>query len=140
MTMRHVTSWPSEAARTCVAVQIPTFMNATMSSLPQPGRTTNSGLPCSLLRSGGHCSCIGIMFGDPSIPLFQMYMRDVTLSVGLCGVRPHMPRVLELIREGRCDPMIVTPTTFAWEDAPDALLSPIAKAVLVRPRITTSLN
>jgi alcohol dehydrogenase len=92
------------------------------------------------LRSGGHCSCIGIMFDDPSIPLFQMYMRDVTLSVGLCGVRPHMPRVLELIKEGRCDPMIVTPTTFAWEDAPDALVSATAKTVLVRPRITTSPN
>ena len=69
-----------------------------------------------------------------------MYMRDVTLSVGLCNVRPHMPRVLDLIKEGRCDPMVVTPTTFRWEDAPEALVAPIAKAVLVRPRITSSLN
>lgn len=92
------------------------------------------------LRCGGHCSCIGIMFDDPPVPLFQMYMRDVTLSVGLCNVRPHMPRVLDLIKEGRCDPMVVTPTTFGWEDAPEALVAPIAKAVLVRPRITSSLN
>jgi threonine dehydrogenase-like Zn-dependent dehydrogenase len=67
-----------------------------------------------------------------------MYMRDITLSVGLCGVRPHMPRVLDLIQQRRCDPMIVTPTVVSWEDAPDALVAPIAKAVLVRPRITTS--
>ncbi len=92
------------------------------------------------LRSGGHCSCIGIMFDDPAIPLFQMYMRDVTLSVGLCSVRPHMPRVLELIQQGLCDPMIVTPDTFEWEDAPEALLSPTAKAVLVRSRITSAPN
>lgn len=90
------------------------------------------------LRTGGHCSCIGIIFDDPPIPLFQMYMRDITLSVGLCGVRPHMPRVLDLIQQRRCDPMIVTPTVVSWEDAPDALVAPIAKAVLVRPRITTS--
>lgn len=90
------------------------------------------------LRSGGHCSCIGIIFDDPAIPLFQMYMRDVTLSVGVCSVRPHMPQVLDLIRTRRCDPLIVTPTTFTWEEAPEALVSPIAKAVLVRERITAS--
>jgi alcohol dehydrogenase len=42
------------------------------------------------------------------------------------------------LKQHRCDPMIVTPTLVSWEEAVEALVAPIAKAVLVRPRITTS--
>lgn len=89
------------------------------------------------LAPGGHCSCIGIIFDDPKIPLFQMYMRDVTLSVGLCGVRPHIPKVMDLVAGGQCDPLSLT-TVVSCEEAPDALAAHLAKVVMVRPRITTT--
>ena len=88
------------------------------------------------LAPGGHCSCIGIIFEDPKIPLFGMYLRDVTLSVGACNVRPHIPTVFDLVSSGRCDPLLVSPTIVGWEDAPEALVQPLAKCIVVRERIT----
>lgn len=88
------------------------------------------------LAPGGHCSCIGIIFEDPKIPLFGMYMRGVTLSVGACNVRPHIPKVLDLVGSGRCDPMLVSPSVVPWEEATEALLQPQAKCIVVRERIT----
>jgi alcohol dehydrogenase len=88
------------------------------------------------LAPGGHCSCIGIIFDDPKIPLFGMYLRDVTLSVGVCNVRPHIPKVFELVGSGRCDPLLVSPTIVSCEDATEALVQPLAKCIVVRERIT----
>ena len=88
------------------------------------------------LAPGGHCSCIGIIFEDPRIPLFGMYLRDVTLSVGVCNVRPHIPTVFDLVGSGRCDPLLVSPTVVSCEDAPEALVAPQAKCIVVRDRIT----
>ncbi|MFJ9991836.1 zinc-binding dehydrogenase [Pseudomonas putida] len=88
------------------------------------------------LAPGGHCSCIGIIFEDPKIPLFGMYLRDVTLSVGVCNVRPHIPKVLDLVAHGHCDPLLVSPTVVSWEEAPEALVQPLAKCIMVRERIT----
>lgn len=88
------------------------------------------------LAPGGHCSCIGIIFEDPKIPLFGMYLRDVTLSVGVCNVRPHIPKVFELVGSGRCDPLLVSPTVVSCEEATEALVQPLAKCIMVRDRIT----
>lgn len=88
------------------------------------------------LAPGGHCSCIGIIFDDPKIPLFGMYLRDVTLSVGLCNVRPHIPKVFDLVSSGRCDPLMVSPTVVSPDEATEALLDPLAKCIMVRERIT----
>ncbi|MFB4394777.1 MULTISPECIES: zinc-binding dehydrogenase [unclassified Pseudomonas] len=88
------------------------------------------------LAPGGHCSCIGIIFDDPKIPLFGMYLRDVTLSVGVCHVRPHIPKVFDLVASGRCDPLLVSPTVVPWQEAPQALIQPLAKCIVVRERIT----
>lgn len=74
------------------------------------------------LAPGGHCSCIGIIFDDPKIPLFDMYLRDVTFSVGACSVQQHIPKVLDLVHSGCCDPLLVNPQVVGWEDAPQALI------------------
>lgn len=88
------------------------------------------------LAPGGHCSCIGIIFDDPTIPLFGMYLRDVTLSVGVCNVRPHIPKVFDLVGSGRCNPLLVSPTVVSCEEATEALVQPLAKCIVVRERIT----
>ncbi|WP_255251400.1 zinc-binding dehydrogenase [Pseudomonas indica] len=88
------------------------------------------------LAPGGHCSCIGIIFDDPTIPLFGMYLRDVTLSVGVCNVRPHIPKVFDLVGSGRCNPLLVSPTVVTCEEATEALVQPLAKCIVVRERIT----
>lgn len=88
------------------------------------------------LAPGGHCSCIGIIFDDPKIPLFDMYLRDVTFSVGACSVQQHIPKVLDLVHSGCCDPLLVNPQVVGWEEAPQALIQPLTKCIVVRERIT----
>lgn len=90
------------------------------------------------LAPGGHCSCIGIMFEPPRIPIFSMYMRDVTLSVGVCSVRNHIPKVLDIVDQKLCDPMLVCPQIVTCDEVTEALLSPQAKCIMVRERITSN--
>lgn len=86
------------------------------------------------LAPGGHFSNAAMFFADTPLPLWEMYKRDVTFSMGTVSVSPHLPRVLELLRCGHIHPERVM-TEHAWQDAPDALLLPEMKPVIVRPRL-----
>jgi len=86
------------------------------------------------LAPGGHISNAAIFFADTPLPLWEMYKRDVTFSTGSASVSPHLPKVLELLRCGHIHPERVM-TTHAWADAPEALLEPDMKPVIVRPRL-----
>lgn len=86
------------------------------------------------LTPGGHMSNAAMFFADTPLPLWEFYKRDITFSMGTASVRPHLPAVLELLRQGRLRPDRVM-TTHPWDDAPTALLEPDMKPVLVRPRL-----
>jgi alcohol dehydrogenase len=125
------------ALRSGASVELPTILDERYDvfvSATRDHESLHRGLLA--LAPGGHCSCIGIIFDDPKIPLFGMYLRDVTLSVGLCNVRPHIPKVFDLVSSGRCDPLMVSPTVVSPDEATEALLQPLAKCIMVRERIT----
>lgn len=86
------------------------------------------------LAPTGHLSNVSMFFGDTPLPLWEMYIRDATLAVGIPNVGPHIPRVLELARCGHIHPERLM-TVHDWDDAPQALLEHDIKPVVVRPRI-----
>lgn len=86
------------------------------------------------LAPGGHISNAAMFFADTPLPLWEMYKRDVTFSMGTASISPHLPKVLDLLRCGHIHPERVM-TTLPWEDAPKALLEPHLKPVMVRPRL-----
>jgi len=86
------------------------------------------------LAPGGHLSNAAIFFSDTPLPLWEMYKRDVTFSMGTASVSPHLLKVLELLRCGHIHPERVM-STHIWEDATEALLEPHIKPVIVRPRL-----
>jgi len=86
------------------------------------------------LAPGGHISNAAMFFADTPLPLWEMYKRDVTFSMGTASVSPHLPKVLDLLRCGHIHPERVM-TTHGWEDATEALLEPHIKPVMVRPRL-----
>jgi threonine dehydrogenase-like Zn-dependent dehydrogenase len=88
---------------------------------------------------GGHLSNAGMFFADTPLPLWDMYQRDVTVSVGAVSVTPHVPAVLDLLRLGRLRPELVISVHNAKE-APDVLLARDMKPVLVRPRLNGTSN
>jgi alcohol dehydrogenase len=85
--------------------------------------------------SDGICTCAGIVFqADTPIPLLEMYTKITTFKTGRVHARTTMPRVFELISDGRVQPEAVTDRVLGWDAAPDALADNLGKLVFSRPR------
>lgn len=89
------------------------------------------------LTTNGHCHILSMFFNDQALPMWELYLRDVTLSIGLPNSKPHVPDVLELVRCGHIHPERLV-TVHDYRDAPEALYSPDIKPVIVRPRLLSS--
>jgi alcohol dehydrogenase len=69
----------------------------------------------------GICTSSGGLHRSERLPFLQMYVRRATLHVGIVHARALMPRVLELMRDGRLRPELVTTHIAPLDDAPAAL-------------------
>jgi threonine dehydrogenase-like Zn-dependent dehydrogenase len=98
------------------------------------GTVTPEGLVATLRLTdwGGHCTSIGQMAANGSLPLFELYTRGVHLHIGRAMVRPAIPAILDLVAAGRLRPQVVTSATVTWDEAPQALLEPATKLVVHR--------
>jgi alcohol dehydrogenase len=91
------------------------------------------GLGCALrsTRTGGHCTVTSLhSAGKAQIPIFEMYLRTITLAAGRANSRITLPPVLELIADGSIDPALVTSETASWDQAPEALLGYTTKLIV----------
>ena len=83
----------------------------------------------------GICSSSGGLHRSASLPMLDMFIRQVTIHVGIPHVRALVPDVLRLIAGGSFRPQDVITTLGAFEDAPALLrehvLSGATKTVLV---------
>lgn len=86
------------------------------------------------MAPGGHCSNIAMFFADVPLPLWDMYLRDVSFSIGLPSVGPHIPAVLNLAKCGHIHPERLV-SLVTCDDAPEALKEPALKPVVTRPRL-----
>jgi len=69
----------------------------------------------------GICTSSGGLHGSARIPFLRMYMRRMTLHLGIPHTRALMPHVLELIARGALRPEDVTTTVAPLDDAPRTL-------------------
>jgi alcohol dehydrogenase len=69
----------------------------------------------------GICTSVGSLHRAASIPALQMYVRNATLHIGRSHVRHLIPKVLELMLDGRLRPETVTTTVASIDDAPVVL-------------------
>jgi threonine dehydrogenase-like Zn-dependent dehydrogenase len=65
------------------------------------------------------------------VPLFEMFIRGVTFVTGRPSARMAMPKVLELVASGAVRPELVTSQVATFDEAPEALLEPNTKLVMV---------
>jgi alcohol dehydrogenase len=86
---------------------------------------TSAGLWRAVASTGpdGTCSSVGNIHRTARIPVLLMYGRNVTLHVSRTDARAMIPKVLELMRDGRLHPEVVTTSVAALSDAPSALRS-----------------
>jgi threonine dehydrogenase-like Zn-dependent dehydrogenase len=98
------------------------------------GTATSKGLVQTLRLTdwGGRCTSIGQLEPTAPLPLFELYTRGVHLHIGRAMARPVIPAILDLVAAGRLRPELVTSSTVAWEEAPEALLEPTTKLVMSR--------
>ena len=83
----------------------------------------------------GICTCAGIVFQpETPIPLLEMYTKITTFRTGRVHARSTMPRVFELMADGRVRPEAVTDRVLGWDEAPDALADNLGKLVFSRAR------
>ena len=105
---------------------------------PYPITVDASAAPAALacaLRStepDGVCTSIGIYYEKTTpVPLLEMYTKGITFLTGRAHARPAIPKVIELIAEGKLDPVPVTRRTLAWDEA-EALPEERVKTVICR--------
>jgi threonine dehydrogenase-like Zn-dependent dehydrogenase len=98
------------------------------------GTATSKGLveTLRLTEWGGRCTSIGQLEPTAPLPLFELYTRGVHLHIGRAMARPVIPAILDLVAAGRMRPELVTSSTVAWDEAPEALLEPTTKLVMSR--------
>ena len=95
----------------------------------------HGGLACALrsVEPDGICTSIGIYFEPATpVPLLEMYTKGIRFQTGRPHARSAMPRILELVREGRFRPELVTTETASWDEAPEAVAGHRAKLVISR--------
>jgi threonine dehydrogenase-like Zn-dependent dehydrogenase len=97
------------------------------------GATDGLDFAIRSLSSGGTCTTVAFYLraGTP-VPLWRMYVKGNSLVTGLANVRADLPDILAAVANGSLKPELVTTLTADWHDAPDALLDPGTKVVLVR--------
>ena len=98
------------------------------------GEQDGSGLRCALRSTEpeGVCTSIGIYFMPTELPLLEMFTKGITFKTGRCHARPDMPKVLDLVREGRFDPAPMTMNHLSWDEAAEGLSELRAKTVVSR--------
>jgi threonine dehydrogenase-like Zn-dependent dehydrogenase len=99
------------------------------------GAPTKEGLHLALrsTEGDGFCTSVNIFFElETPMPLLEMYTTNVTFITGRCHARPAIPRILDLVAEGRLHPEKVTSDVVPWDAAPEAFSRWRTKQVVVR--------
>ncbi len=100
------------------------------------GTSNQEAIECAIRSTGpdGVCTNMGIFFGGDAVPvpMFEMYMRGIHFCTGRVHARAVLPQALELIRDGRLDPGMMTSREIHWDQAAEGLADFDAKTVIVR--------
>ena len=96
------------------------------------GTATAEGLACAIRSTAdlGLLTVVGIVFGEASVPVLEMYTRGITLHASRADSRRHLPALLDLVASGRFDPLRVPVRQVPFADAAEAWLEPATKLVL----------
>ena len=96
---------------------------------------THEGLACALRSTApeGICTINAIYFEEATpVPLLEMYTKGIRVVTGRVHARPAMAPILELVRDGRLRPELVTGETASWDDAAEAVAGHQTKLVISR--------
>lgn len=96
------------------------------------------GLRCAILSTEpeGMCSSVGVIWGDASFPMREMYSKGIRFYTGRGKGLPNIARALEFVSAGRVDPALATTDIVPFDEADRALADPSMKMVMSRAPMT----
>lgn len=97
--------------------------------------STREGLTRTLRATepGGTCTSVGILYEpETPLPLLEMYTKGIDFRIGRVMSRAVMPKVLDLVADGRIAPERVTSRLVDWDRAAEAVLEPETKLIVSR--------
>lgn len=71
-----------------------------------------------MLRAGGTISYIGLFAQDLSLPMLDYYLKDLTLTGGVCPAKNYIGKLLPLITTGKVDPSLIITHDLPLSDTP----------------------
>lgn len=100
---------------------------------------TEVGLRSALrsTSSGGVCTDTGVIFGDATLPVLEMYAKGVTFAIGRADARAAMPPALAMVTNGSLHPELMVTQTADWEQAPQAWPNHQGRLVLTRGHVNS---
>ena len=76
----------------------------------------------NLVRQGGTISLPGMYVEDhASIPIGDMWLKNINLVTGVANIQGHMDELVELVREGRIDPKVIISHRMPLSDGAEGL-------------------
>jgi threonine dehydrogenase-like Zn-dependent dehydrogenase len=73
----------------------------------------------TLVRQGGTISLPGMYVEDQaSIPIGDMWLKNINIVAGVANIQGHMDELLELIRDGRIDPKAIISHRLPLDEGP----------------------
>jgi threonine dehydrogenase-like Zn-dependent dehydrogenase len=73
----------------------------------------------TLVRQGGTISLPGMYVEDKaSIPIGDMWLKNINIVAGVANIQGHMDELLELIRDGRIDPKVIISHRLPLDEGP----------------------
>jgi alcohol dehydrogenase len=96
---------------------------------------TAEGLAAAMRSTTPDGICVSgkILVEDPTVPLLEMYSKNVTLVSGRPLSRVSVEAVLAGVASGFVDPLRIA-TVVCWDEVADGLASGVPKVVAVRSR------
>lgn len=74
----------------------------------------------AMCRDGGRIGMVGVPVSVDSVPIFEMFRRNLTLSVGIAPTSTYVDRIGPLVASGELDPTPLADATFALDELPAA--------------------
>lgn len=105
--IKEITGGGADAVIDCVGMDGKmTFVEMVETALKlQGGSKSAIEIATQAVRKGGTVSLVGVYgMRYNNFPLGDFFARNITLKMGQCPVHSYLPRILNLIQEGKIDP------------------------------------
>lgn len=80
-------------------------------------------------------SYVNVVFSSPGVPLFNVCLHSIALSMKLYGIHPRVPGIFSLIDDKHYSPLVMDPAIILPTRTARTLLSPLTGYVVIHRHV-----